>query len=165
VIKYKECNCKEKQAKAAHRLLCLDVLINKISLSDSIKQWIYTMPVSFTVINFTKQCGSIVCIQFVVLVGDGINCIFLWFIYLQLAISVKLKELILLFVITAMLASCLLILWSVGVHPMHFVGFFTVNETTNSNMYFWFFPAKVSNSFLWNCIMWLTEWKLVIFLL
>jgi len=30
---------------------------------------------------------------------------------------------------------------------MHFVGFFTVNETTNSNMYFWFFPAKVSNSF------------------
>jgi len=32
---YKEWNCKEKQAKAAHRLLCLDVLIviisNKVS--------------------------------------------------------------------------------------------------------------------------------------
>ena len=24
-------------------------------------------------------------------------------------------------------------------------GFFTVNETLNSNMYFWFFPAKVSH--------------------
>ena len=30
------------------------------------------------------------------------------------------------------------------IYYLLFIGFFTVNETTNSNMYFWFFPAKVS---------------------
>jgi len=32
-----------------------------------------------------------------------------------------------------------------GVEQVSYSGFFTVNETTNSNMYFWFFPARVGH--------------------